>query len=159
MWNFIHTYKSNNRWVSRGKTKLLSIPTAFFILSMTETVTMLRKWRVWLHSLTSVVINFRMVIWNISIDHENVKTYIMESPEGDLLWVQKFMIYDNYITSALVCAVLKFVFVKLVSKEIVEVTTSDLMQIFLWCVNNREGHLFKLCESHHSLSIKCIMER
>ena len=52
---------------------------------------MLWKWRVWFHSLTSVVMNFRMVISNISIDHENVKTYIMESPEGDLLWVQRIM--------------------------------------------------------------------
>ena len=66
----------------------------------------------------------------------NVKTYIMESPEGDLLWVQRIMRYDNYITSALIWAVLKFVFVKLVSKEIVEVTTSDLMQIFydVWII-------------------------
>ena len=97
---------------------------------------MLWKWRVWFHSLTSVVMNFRMVISNISIDHENVKTYIMESPEGDLLWVQRIMRYDNYIASALIWAVLKFVFVKLVSKEIVEVTTSDLMQIFydVWII-------------------------
>ena len=63
---------------------------------------MLWKWRVWFHSLTSVVMNFRMVISNISIDHENVKTYIMESPEGDLLWVQRIMRYDNYVTSALI---------------------------------------------------------
>ena len=27
---------------------------------------------------------------------------IMESPEGDLLWVQRIMRYDNYVTSALI---------------------------------------------------------